>query len=298
MYKVNKGDTLSKIAKRNNTTVKALVEANGIKDANLIRAGQELNIPGREEEGMFKQLEKTTRGVEYDPAKTSGNAADLGAIEGTVPAYSKSQELIDAANKLAGYEQNKPGAYQSAYGDKIQSYLDNILNREAFNYNFNADPMYQQYKNQYVNMGKMAMQDTMGNAAALSGGYGNSYASTAGNQAYQGYLTQMNNVIPELYDAAYARYQNEGNELYNKANMLQSLDQTDYGKYQDTVSNYYNDLNYYSGKYGNMSDDEYAKYQTDLNKWMSDRDYYYGKTQADQQQKNWQAEYDLAKKKR
>lgn len=49
-YTVVKGDTLGKIAKRFGVTVAALVEANSIKDPNLIRIGQVLVIPGAEPE--------------------------------------------------------------------------------------------------------------------------------------------------------------------------------------------------------------------------------------------------------
>lgn len=45
-YKIKKGDNLTKIAKANNTTVQALMEANpNIKNPNLIRAGETLKIP-------------------------------------------------------------------------------------------------------------------------------------------------------------------------------------------------------------------------------------------------------------
>ena len=43
-YKVKKGDTLSKIAKENNTTVEKLVKINNIKNPNLIYAGQKIRI--------------------------------------------------------------------------------------------------------------------------------------------------------------------------------------------------------------------------------------------------------------
>ena len=43
-YKVVKGDTLTKIAKANGTTVTALVKLNGIKDKNLITIGQLLKV--------------------------------------------------------------------------------------------------------------------------------------------------------------------------------------------------------------------------------------------------------------
>jgi len=43
---VQEGDTLSAIAARHGTTVKALMEANGLADANAIRAGGQLRLPG------------------------------------------------------------------------------------------------------------------------------------------------------------------------------------------------------------------------------------------------------------
>ena len=43
---VRSGDTLSGIAKQNGTTVKALVDANGIADRHLIKVGQKIKVPG------------------------------------------------------------------------------------------------------------------------------------------------------------------------------------------------------------------------------------------------------------
>lgn len=51
------------------------------------------------------------------------------------------------------------------------------------------------------------MQDTMGQAAALTGGYGNSYAQGVGQQAYQGYLQQLNDNVPQLQAQALQTYQ-------------------------------------------------------------------------------------------
>ena len=103
-------------------------------------------------------------------------------------AYQKSDSVLAAEQALADYEKNKPGAYQSSYSDQIQELLDKVMNREKFSYDFNADPLYQQYKDQYMQGGKQAMMDTTAQAAALSGGFGNSYGATAGNLAYQQYL--------------------------------------------------------------------------------------------------------------
>ena len=90
----------------------------------------------------------------------------------------------------------------------------------SFSYDFNADALYQQYKDKYIQQGKMAMADTIGQASAMTGGYGNSYAATVGNQAYQASLQNLNDIIPELYQMAYDRYNQEGQDIRNNIAML------------------------------------------------------------------------------
>ncbi|MBS6474530.1 MAG: peptidoglycan-binding protein [Clostridiales bacterium] len=137
---------------------------------------------------------------------------------------------------------NKPGEYSRTYGQQLNDTVNSILNREAFNYDFNGDPLYQLYKDQYVQGGQAAMQDTMAQAAALTGGYGNSYASAAGNQAYQQYLKGLNDVIPELQQAAYNRYLNEGQEMADRLNMLMTLDNNEYNRWSDNYNLWNNDV--------------------------------------------------------
>lgn len=175
----------------------------------------------------------------------------------------KSQNLIDAEKQLAIHQQIKPGAYQSQFTDQLNAITDSILNREPFTYDFNADPIYQQYKDQYTALGDMAMRDTMGNAAALTGGYGNSYASTAGNQAYQAYLQQLNNIIPELQQNAYARDQDELAALYQQAGLLQGLEDAAYNKWSDERADWYNLLNYYTDTANDLYDREYGEALTE-----------------------------------
>lgn len=153
-------------------------------------------------------------------------------------------------NKLQNLEANPVAEYQSKYGTQIDSVLDKIVNREQFSYDFNADPLYQNYKDQYTKLGNEAAMNAVANVSALSGGYGNSYAATAGAQANQQYLTQLNQVIPELYNAAMNRYQMEGDRLNNIYGVLGSAEDRNYGQYRDKVSDYFNNLNYYQGAYG------------------------------------------------
>lgn len=123
--------------------------------------------------------------------------------------------------------------YQSQYKDRIQGLYDQIAGRKDFSYDVNADAMYQQLKDQYVQGGRMAMMDTMGQAQAMTGGYGNSYAQNVGQQAYQGYLQGLNDQVPNLYQMALNRYIQQGDQMLDQYSMLTSQEAQDYARWQD-----------------------------------------------------------------
>ena len=224
----------------------------------------------------------------YNPTSNASN------FDQNRPIYAQSDAVQQAAEQLAQFEGNKPGEYQSAYGDQIQGMLDKLLNREKFNYDFASDPMYQQYSEKYQQLGKMAMKDSMGEAAALTGGYGNSYSQTVGQQTYQTYLQSLYDMIPELRDSAYQAYQDEGDNMRGNLAMLQTQDAAEYGKYRDSVGDYQNELNYFYNKFTDMSDAEYNRYKNDAAAWEADRAYWYQQEQDKQAQANWEKEYALA----
>ena len=235
--------------------------------------------PIDEVESMYDNLgnRKTTLSTDESTSgitgSSSGSLSYGSGYSSGRPTYKQSDDVTAAWNKVTELEGQKPGDYVSKYGDQIQSLLDRILNRDPFKYDFNADPMYQMYKDRYLQQGRMAMQDTMGDAAALTGGYGNSYAATAGQQAYQSYLQGLNDRIPGLRDFAYNAWLNEGDRIRSNLSTLQGLDDTDYGRYRDTVGDYYTDLNYYYGKFGDLTDRDYARYLDAVAAWEKDRDY-------------------------
>jgi len=109
------------------------------------------------------------------------------------------------------------------------------------------------------------MQDVMGQAAAMTGGYGSSYAQTVGNQAYRGYLSELNNVIPELYQLAYDKYDREGQELYNQYGLLSDDRTTEYGVWGDKLNRRLADRSYYATE----ADNAYAK---DYGEWLDGYD--------------------------
>lgn len=146
----------------------------------------------------------------------------------------KDQEAVRQAQlKL---RQQMGSGYQSQWQDQLDDTMQRIMNREKFTYDLNGDALYKQYKDQYITGGRMAMMDTMGQAAALTGGYGNSYAQGVGQQAYQGYLQGLNDKIPELYQLALSQYQSEGDALMDRYGLLADRDADAYGKYQDQMA--------------------------------------------------------------
>ena len=88
-----------------------------------------------------------------------------------------------------------------------------ITGRPAFSYDPASDPVYNSYAQSYRRRGRLAMRDTMGQAAALTGGYGSSYAQSVGQQQYDGYLQSLGEALPELYGMAWQRYNAEGDAL-------------------------------------------------------------------------------------
>lgn len=206
----------------------------------------------------------------------------------------KKQAWEAAENAVKNY-----GSYQSKYQSKLDELYDQIVNKKDFQYDLNADALYNQYKDQYSVLGKTAMMDTMGQAAALTGGYGNSYASTAGNQAYQSYLQQLNEQVPQLYQLALDKYNADRQDLYNQAGLTQELENAAYGKWVDEYGRLVDERNYAQGVYGDERDFDYGSftderdYQTALDQWQQEMEY---QKQRDAiADKQWQEEMNFQK---
>ena len=104
----------------------------------------------------------------------------------------------------------------SEVGQKISDY-------KPFRYNADEDPLYRQLADRYAQMGQQASRNVQGQAAALTGGYGNSYAAQVGNQAYQQYLTALNDQLPSLQANAQTAWANEYDQLLQLYQMMQAM---------------------------------------------------------------------------
>ena len=188
---------------------------------------------------------------------------------------------------LTQHQTNKPGDYTPVWQDEADAYLNQYQNRDPFSYDFNSDALYQQYKDNYIQQGQMAMMDTMGQAAAMTGGYGNSYAQTAGQQAYNLYLNQLNDVMPELYQMAHDRYTQEGQNMLDMYDLYMNKENYEYNKYQDLLNNWYQEDSRLQSNYDSL-------YNRAWNEYLEGKDTAYNDYQTGRQEAydDWQKTID------
>lgn len=176
--------------------------------------------------------------------------------------YNESEKVKRLAEDMALHEAKNPGEWSGGtYGKGMDEALQKVLNRDKFQYDINGDALYQQYKDRYIQQGKQAMMDTVGQAAALTGGYGNSYAQNAGQQAYQGYLQGLNDKVPELYQMALQRYNQEGTDLLNKYGLMSDQYAKEYSRYRDSVGDWRAQRDYLATLYNNERGFDYTGYR-------------------------------------
>ena len=129
---------------------------------------------------------------------------------------------------------NTPQISPSTDLDSELEKLYGTITSRRFSYTPSTDPLYRSYADSYARRGRMAMRDSMGQAAALTGGYGSSYSQSVGQQQYNEYLQSLSDVLPELYDMAYTRYQSEGDSLRAAYDMNWQRREDEYQRSRDS----------------------------------------------------------------
>lgn len=162
-------------------------------------------------------------------------------LAGFIPSTDKGDDDDDDDDGKGGGGQlpaYTPTQYSSAWSDRLNAII-NDLDLDKFKFDLNGEELYQQYKDQYLRNGRLAMMDTMGQAAGLTGGYGSTYAQNAGQQAYQGYVNDLNNVVPDVYNAAYTRWRDSISDKLRQYELMANADNRDYTRwYNDEKMRY------------------------------------------------------------
>ncbi len=220
--------------------------------------------------------------------KTSGSASSPGMDLSELAAIlGMTGSTGSAASEVKPIEK-EPFSYESApeYTDRYQKQIDqllsSIMDREPFSYDAESDPLYQQYREQYRREGERAMQDTLGQVSARTGGLASSWASTAAQQQRDYYASQAADKIPELYRLAYSMYMDEADQDRQNLGLLWQASTDAYGRYRDSVADWRSDR-----------DLAYQQYQDDIanQRYNQQMEYQAGRDQVSDQRYNQQFLY-------
>ena len=192
---------------------------------------------------------------------TENTARKLAELE---RGYQPSEDVAAARAYRDSVAAMQPEDYTSGFEARLQELYDQIAGREAFSYDPEEDEMYKRYARLYAAQGAAAMEDTMGQAAALTGGYGSSYAQAVGQQAYDRYLGELAALVPELRQAALAEYTQEGKALTDRYGLLRQQESAAYDRWQDTVAQWQKALAQAQSEYDDTAAQDAKSYQTML----------------------------------
>ena len=288
-YIVKKGDTLSAIAKKYGTTYQEIAKSNKIANPNKIYVGQKLTIGGSSNtSASTKPASKPANTQTNTPATTTNNPTFKGVdqkyVDKAYEEYKPSEKEIEYGTKRdeyvksaedkinAGFQPSETVTQafdyvngqleyfqngKTSWDDKINSQIGKIENREKFVYDVDNDPLFQQALASAMNSGKTAMEDTIGQASTLTGGYGSTYATTAGNQAYNSFIEDAYNNLPQYYQMALSAYEAEGQEMYNLLGIYTQMGEQEWGRHVDAFNTTLDFAN-------SERDFEYGVYQDDI----------------------------------
>ena len=185
----------------------------------------------------------------YMGGSDGGSYYSQGKIPGQIDA------ILDQINNYGSFsfDQEAP-VYDNQYAEQQQALLDAILNREDFSWSKETDPQWSSYKKSYLREGDRATANALAQASAASGGRASTAAITAATQAGDYYATQLNDIIPTLYQQAYDRYLNEYSMMLQDLGAVNTQEQLDYAKYLDQLTQYNTDRNFaYDTYLGNFN---------------------------------------------
>lgn len=201
-----------------------------------------------------KEFNETGSAEAFNRMQQAHNAAESIRARYGYSGGTGGSDYIALGNPVSSFYQNETSPYfyygymdkpvfDSPYSEDINDRLYEILNKKAFSYDVNKDPLYHQYKNMYLREGQRAMNDTLAAAASGAGGM-NSYAVSAASQAQNNYNAQLGDKIPELQQLAYNMYLDDIDRQVQNLGLLQSMENTQYNKYLDELNDYYNERDF------------------------------------------------------
>lgn len=202
--------------------------------------------------------------------------------------YTQSEKVRRALEAAQSSAQRKPEKFQWASEEALRSALEELVGQEEFSYRLDADALYRQYRDAARADGRMAMEDTMGKAASLTGGYGNSYALTASQQSYNQALSGLADRIPELYALAVEQYKLKHQGLKDRYDLLSGQKQRSYQAWLDSLNAWQKEADSLWTGYQAEADRDYEQYRDTVKDSQWQQEFDENKRRYDQQ---WEADH-------
>lgn len=199
-------------------------------------------------------------------APSDKTAAGLDRLE---QGYTPSADVSAALAYRDSVAALRPDDYASDYARQLAALYDEITGRQPFSYDPEGDAAFDRYAGMYRQKGRAAMEDTLGQAAALTGGYGSSYAENAGQQAYDRYMQELLAMLPAFQEQAQKAYDKEGQALQDRYDLLEQQEKTAYGRWQDDLSGWEKQLTQAQAQYDAASQQDRRLYETMLAHYRS-----------------------------
>lgn len=95
---------------------------------------------------------------------------------------------------------------------------------------YKQSPEYQNLADLYRQRGQLAMEDTLGTASQMSGGLDSSYAAAAAQQAYNGYMSNLEQAAQQAYQQQLSNRAQQLGALQGERNSLAGLYGQDYNR--------------------------------------------------------------------
>ena len=234
----------------------------------LNRAGYSLEVDGGFGEKTRAALMDYQRRAGMTPDGVAGSKtwASLGLqsaqdrLADLEKGYTPSRETQEARRSWEELAARQPGDYTSPYADRMEDLLRQMESREAFSYDPSRDEMFRRYARLYQRQGQTAMEDTLGQAAGLTGGYDSSYARQAGQQEYNRYMQELAALVPQLQQDAWDRYETQGQALLDQYKLLQGQDEDAYGQWRDRVEDWQDASRQARDRYESLEKQDYSNY--------------------------------------
>lgn len=208
----------------------------------------------------------------------TADSAGLGFIPGGLSPGSfqedgRYDDLLDGMLNYGDFNWSTPApSFDSKYDSILQDLVNKANNYEDFTYDVESDPLYGQYRKQYLREGDRATRDALAKMAASNGGQVSTSAAAAASQAGDYYAAQLSDKVPELEQRAYSKYMDEYNRILSNLQATQSQEQLDYNKYLNAYQQWLTDRNQAYQQYL----DKFGMMQSNLGALESDRNFNYG----------------------